>query len=243
MMLLAALLFQIAAAEVSDRALYTDCARAAEEGIPGAIDAASRWVGADGGVAARHCLGLAYLGANKPAEASAAFEAAARISESAGSDVAAELYGQAGNAAMIAGDAVRAETLMTAAIVRAGHRTALKGALSIDRARAREARGNVAGARADLEAGVEMAPGDATGWLLLGTLARREERLADARAAIARALSLAPGDPDIRLEAGNMAAIDGDTAKARTLWAAIIQSAPGTPAAKAADEALLRNPE
>jgi len=240
---LIAILLMQAATPVSDKALYADCARAAQSGTPGAIDAASRWLAANGGLPARHCLGLAYLGANKPAEASATFEAAARVAEATGSPVAADFYGQAGNAALLASDPARAETLISSAIVIAANRDAIKGALLIDRARAREEQGNLAGARQDLETGVKLAPAEPVGWLLLGTLARREGRLDEARAAIATALRLAPDNPDVQLEAGNMAALDGDVSKARALWTAVSKAAPGTPAAKAADEALLRNPE
>jgi tetratricopeptide (TPR) repeat protein len=227
-MLTLALVLQAAAPAVSDAALYRDCVAAAEAGAPGAIDAAGRWVNANGGVPARHCLGLAYMGAGKPIEASGSVEAGA-------------LYGQAGSAALAGGDAARAEALLTAAIL-AERKPDAKGELHVDRAAAREAAGNVAGAKADLEAGLVLAPGSAGGWLLQAVLARREERIADARAAIEKALALAPGDPDIRLEAGNAAAYAGDFARARTLWSAVVRDSPGTEAAKAADLALLRNP-
>ncbi|WBX84796.1 tetratricopeptide repeat protein [Sphingosinicella microcystinivorans] len=231
------------AAPAGDRALYADCVRAANEGVPGAIDAATRWLNASGGVPARHCLGLAYMGANRPADAARAFEDAARVAESKGDASAAELYGQAGNALLLAGQYARAEVVLNNALVLAAQQGKAKGELLIDRARAREAQGNSTGARADLEQAVTLAPNDAAGWLLLGALARREERLDDARPAIANALRLAPNDPDVQLEAGNMAAMDGDYAKARALWNAAVRAGRDTPAGKAADAALLRNPE
>lgn len=231
------------AAPAGDRALYADCVRAANEGVPGAIDAATRWLNANGGVPARHCLGLAYMGANRPADAARAFEDAARVAESKGDASAAELYGQAGNALLLAEQYARAEVVLNNALVLAARQGKAKGELLIDRARAREAQGNSTGARADLEQAVALAPDDAAGWLLLGALARREERLADARPAIANALRLAPNDPDVQLEAGNMAAMDGDYAKARALWNAAVRAGRDTPAGKAADAALLRNPE
>lgn len=231
------------AAPAGDRALYADCVRAANEGVPGAIDAATRWLNANGGVPARHCLGLAYMGANRPADAARTFEDAARVAESKGDASAAELYGQAGNALLLADQYARAEVVLNNALVLAARQGKAKGELLIDRARAREAQGNSTGARADLEQAVALAPDDAAAWLLLGALARREERLADARPAIANALRLAPNDPDVQLEAGNMAAMDGDYAKARALWNAAVRAGRDTPAGKAADAALLRNPE
>jgi tetratricopeptide (TPR) repeat protein len=241
MPLMLALLLQAATPTIAEAALYRDCIAAAQEGAAGAIDAARRWLDADGGIPARHCLGLAYVAAGKPAEAAATFEAAARIAEATGAGEAGMLYGQAGNAALAAGEAARAEALMSAAIV-AEPGAAAKGELMIDRAAAREAQGNIAGARADLDGGLRLAPDSAGGWLLRAALARREERLADARAAIERALALAPADPDVQLEAGNVAALDGDFDRARALWSAIVKTAPGSAAAKAADLALLRNP-
>ena len=249
-MLAALMLMQVVAplpgpaAPSSDRALYADCVRAANEGVPGAIDAATRWLNANGGVPARHCLGLSYMGANKPAEAARAFEDAARIAEAKGDASAAELYGQAGNALLLAEQYARAEVVLGNALVIAARQGGKpKGELLIDRARAREAQGNSTGARADLEQAVTLAPDDAAGWLLLGVLARREERLADARPALANALRLAPNDPDVQVEAGNMAAMDGHYAKARALWNAAVRAGPDTPAGKAADAALLRNPK
>lgn len=230
-------------ASASDAALYADCVRAAEEGVPGAIDAATQWMKGTGGIPARHCLGLAYMGANRPADAARAFEDAARVAEAKGDVSAADLYGQAGNALLLAEQYARAEIVLNNAIVLAARRPKLRGELLIDRARAREAQANAAGAKADLEQAVTLAPDEAAGWLLLGALARREERLDAARPAIANALRLAPRDPDVQLEAGNMAAMDGDFAKARALWTAVAKAAPGTPAGKAADDALLRNPE
>lgn len=232
-----------AATTPNEQALYADCVRAANEGVPGAIDAATQWKNGTGGVPARHCLGLAYMGANRPADAARAFEDAARVAEAQGNPAAAELYGQAGNALLIAEQYARAEVVLSNAMVLATRRPALKGEMLIDRARAREAQGNALGARSDLEQAVELAPDDALGWLLLGTLARREERLDAARPALANALRLAPDDPDVQLEAGNMAAMDGDYAKARTLWNAAVRAGRDTPAGKAADTALLRNPE
>ncbi len=227
----------------SDSALYADCVRAANEGVPGAIDAATQWKNGTGGVPARHCLGLAYMGANRPADAARAFEDAARVAEAQGNPAAADLYGQAGNALLIAEQYARAEIVLGNALVLAARQERTKGELLIDRARAREAQGNSTGARADLEQAVKLAPADATGWLLLGALARREERLPEARSAIANALRLAQNDPDVQLEAGNMAAMDGDYTKARTLWNAAVRAGPDTPAGKAADLALLRNAE
>jgi tetratricopeptide (TPR) repeat protein len=233
-----------AATTPSEQALYADCVRAANEGVPGAIDAATQWKNGTGGVPARHCLGLAYMGANRPADAARTFEDAARVAEAQGNPAAAELYGQAGNALLLAEQYARAEVVLSNALVLAARRGGkAKGELLIDRARAREAQGNSPGARADLEEAVTLAPDEAAGWLLLGVLARREERLADARPALANALRLAPSDPDVQVEAGNMAAMDGDYAKARALWNAAVRAAPGTPAGKAADAALLRNPE
>ena len=245
MLIAAILLFQASAAPLappSDAALYRDCIAAAESGAPGAIDAAGRWVSEGGGVAARHCLGIAYMEANKPAEASTALETAARVAEAAGLQQTASLYGQAGDAALAAGDAARAERLLSSAIL-AGDDPTMRGASMIGRAAAREALGNVAGAREDLDAGLKLTPGNAGGWLMLAVLARRDERIADARAAIGRALALAPADPDVALEAGNMAAIDGDFARARALWQSVVKAAPDTPAGKAANDALLRNPQ
>ncbi len=223
--------------------LYEDCIRAAEAGTPGAIDAANRWLAeANGGIPARHCLGIALLNRGRPAAASATFEDAARIAEATGNPATADLYGQAGNAALLAGDSPRAELMLNAAIVAATDQPALRGSLMIDRAQIAIAAAKFDAARGDLDAAKQLSPLDSGGWLLSAALARREERLTDAANDIARALALAPNDVDIMLEAGNIAAMGGEVEKARHLWQRIQKTAPDSIAGKAASDALLRNP-
>jgi tetratricopeptide (TPR) repeat protein len=240
-MIVATLMLMQAAAAGGAR--YDACLSRTQVAAAEAVALANAWLVDGGGLAARHCLGVALMADGKPAAAADTLEAAARAAETVAGAPAADIYGQAGNAALLAGDLPRAERLLSSAIIAAANLPGLAADLHVDRARVRVELMRPGEARADLDAAARLAPDNWAAQLLLATLARREDRLADAGAAMARALALAPDAPDVLLEAGNVAALTGDRAAARRHWQKILALAPGTPVATAADDALVRNPE
>ena len=193
---------------------------------------AEKWRDEGGGTAAKRCLGTVYANQQRWKLAGETFEAAAR---EAGSG---DLWALAGNAWLASGDLVRATTALDAAIGSGKLEGVALGEAQLDRARARVAAGDVAGARDDLDSAVQKAPDEALAWLLSATLARRMKDGTRAVADIREALKRAPEDPATHLEAGNIAASAGDEAAARASWSRVLELAPGTKMAESARKAL-----
>lgn len=218
---------------------YDGCVRAIPTDAAAAEEFAAQWQAKGGGLPARHCQALAQLERGNPAAAAQTLAKAAQAAESAKSPQAADFWGQAGNAALLGGDAAAAVSHFNSAIVAAGAFAPIRTAnLLIDRARAHVELANLAAARADLDRATGLAPAEPTAWLLSAALARRQQDIPRARADIARAIPLSPANPDILFEQGAVRAADGDIPGARTLWAQLVKDAPGTAAAALAARAL-----
>lgn len=173
------------------------------------IAAAQGWARDDGGAYAAQCHGYALGKAERWKEAADAFESGAAI---VGLDAVtrARLWSQAGNAALIGGDAPRAVRALDHALETALPATLATGEIHLDRARARVAAGDQPGARADLDQAVQLAGADPLAWLLSATLARRMNDLPLARAHIEEAVRRARNDAAVALEQGIIYALGGD---------------------------------
>lgn len=222
---------------------YRHCLDLAATKPAEAVGYANDWRAAAGGVPARHCLALAYLTQKDYASAIAAFEAAARAAEVAKSPQTAALWGQAGNTALLGGDARRALGYFNSGLAAAGDTGPERADLLIDHARAAVELGDLDGARADLAKAVAIDPASADGWLLTATIERSSGNLPAAEAAILKAGKLVPGDIDVALEAGNIAFAQGKIKLARAAWAAIVSVAPADPAGIVAAKALKEHPD
>lgn len=244
----AALILLLAAApalaqEVYDPSLdpkrYDGCVRAIPTDASKAEEFAIQWQGMGGGLPARHCQALAQLQQGKNAAAALTLSKAAQAAESARDPMAADFWGQAGNAALLAGDAKGAAAHFSSGLVAAGEFAPMRSAnLLIDRARAYTELANLAGARADLDKALSLSSAEPTGWLLSATLARRQNDLARARTDIAKAAELAPADADVLFEQGAILAASGDVPGARKLWEQVQKQAAGSDAAFLAARAL-----
>ena len=223
-----------------DQARFNACADLAAADPVKALDAAGAWRLAGGGIPARQCEGLAYVAQNRWIAAAAAFEAAARSAEASGDGRAVNLWVQAGNAALAGGDAAKARNAFDAAIARGVIAGIDLGELHVDRARARFAAGDKAGARTDLDTALKLVPADPLAWLLSATLARQAGDLARAKTDIAEALKRSSDDAQVQLEAGNIAMVSGSEGDARAAWAQAAKVAPTSPAGKAAADNLAR---
>lgn len=223
-----------------DAQRYRACLESAGREPAVAIPEATKWLGAGGGVPARHCLALAYLAQRQYGPASLALEQAARAAETARDPHVAELWAQAGNAALAGNEAGRGFGYFTSALASA---TAPqdRAQILVDRARALVELKRDKEARTDLDESVRLDPTLPYGWLLRATLARRDGDLKAAEASILEAAKRAPDDADVALESGNIAAKQGNLALARQAWTAAAAAAPGSPAAAAANEALAAN--
>ena len=224
-----------------DEAMYRACVDAVKRDANKAIQQASDWRLRGGGIYARVCLGMAYAALERWEPAATAFEQAAREAETARDTRGADLWAQAGNAWLAANDALKARAAFDAALVIGKMTPALRGEILLDRGRADVALGDLAAARADLDKGLELVPGDPFGWYLSAALAMRQEAVARAQQDIAKALQLAPDDADVLLLAGNVAGMTGDAAAARSLYERAIKASPNSTAAKQAQKQLVVN--
>jgi len=225
----------------ADRQRYQGCIEQTRSAPAKAVETANAWRAAGGGLPARHCLAMAYLAQERFAPAAVALEQAARAAEAERDPSAADLWGQAGNAALLAGDTVKAHGYLSSALAGAGGDPVRRGQLLIDRARASVELARLGDARADLDQAVKLVPQEPVAWLLSASLARRQGQLARAATDVAQAATLAPNDPDVRLEQGNVAGAQGDADAARGHWQAAAKVAPESPAGQAAAKALAAN--
>lgn len=200
--------------------------------------AATRWRSEGGGYRAKQCLGVAYANQTRWDSAAGAFEEAARESQSVKAARSEEMWAQAGNAWLAAGDPVKARRALDAALVTGNLSGQALGEVHLDRARTRVAGGDMEGARSDIDRALAEAPADPLTWLLSATLARREGDTTRAKSDIDEALRRAPDDASVQLEAGNVAVVMKDEPGARAAWARVLELAPGSPQADSARKAL-----
>lgn len=221
-------------APLADEARFDSCMDMATDDPASGIMAANEWLIAGGGYFARHCLGFAYAKDGRWSAAADAFVAAARDAELAHDKRAANLWTQAGNAALASGDSAKALTYFDAALAQGMADGLMLGELHLDRARALVVAGRADEAEIALAEAHRLAPEDPLAWLLSATLARRLGKLDRAQADIDIAARLAPRDPEVALEAGNIAASAGQYDIARRNWTQAIDIRPEGPVAKTA---------
>ena len=230
----------VVATPSADQAKFETCAALAAADPPAALDQAGAWRVSGGGLLARHCEALAYVAQKRWIPAATAFEAAARDADNRADGRGANLWVQAGNAALAGGDAARAKTGFDAALARGQAAGLDLGEIHLDRARARFALNDKKGARDDLDMALKLAPADPLAWLLSATLARQSGDLDRAIADIEEAQKRSPDDAQVALEAGNIAIVSGSEPAARVAWEAAVRAAPDTAAGKSAAAALAR---
>lgn len=219
-------------------ARYARCADLAADQPEAAEAEASAWRLSGGGFQAQRCLAMSYVARDNYAAAASAFEESARWAEIAKDRTTADIWAQAGNAWLAAGDAPKAKTALDAALAGGTLLGPALGEAHLDRARAIVASGDTTSARPDLDAAVRHAPDDPLGWLLSATLARRSGDAKRAQADIDEALKRSPDDASVWLEAGNVAASSGDVQGARQAWNRAAQIGGEGPVAVAARAAL-----
>lgn len=220
---------------------YRDCLALARTAPARAAGQAQAWLGSGGGLMAAQCLGLALSAQEKWPEAAAAFEAAAKDAEARQDRRRGDLWVEAGNARLAAGDAAAARKAFDQALATGMLGGQLEGEVHLDLGRAAVALGDPAAARNHIDKGLALVPKDPFGWYLSAALARKQNDLAVARDHIAKAVSLASDDASILLEAGNIAGVSGEKEAALGLYAKAARVAPGSDAGKAARAAIAAN--
>jgi tetratricopeptide (TPR) repeat protein len=193
---------------------------------------AAAWRDGGGGPPAEHCAAMALLSLKRSAEAA---ERLVRIARDAAAGPAANraaLFGQAGNAWLLAGQGRNAEAAFTAAL----RLTPRNAEFWTDRSRARAMLKNWKGAEFDLSAAL-MFGRRAEMYVLRAATRRAQNRLKDARADIDAALAIDPRHADALVERGSLKLIAGDKQGARRDWLQVLLIAPD---GSAGDEARRR---
>lgn len=219
----------------SDEVRYAKCLDMTAQTPDSAINEALIWKGQGGGVPARHCeaLGLFYLGEYE--------EAAVRLEQLvddmrvgrdmpvrlgkrlvANAFLLAEIYGQAANAWLVAGEIVRAEEAIDNALSLAVDGSPQERELLVDRARIAAADDNFAQAYDDLKAVTKAEPGRIDILLLLASAARGIDKFVEAEQALKLYEQVYPNDPSARLEYGNLMHAQDKLAAARQAWLEVL---------------------
>lgn len=202
--------------------MFNACMDIAVNNPAEAVSLANDWRISGGGYLALQCIGFAQAELEEWDLSRRAFVEAAREAEQARDKRAAQLWAQAGNAALAGGDSAKALEYFDAALLQDGLAGLNRGEVHLDRARALVMLERTDEARAEFDQVQQLAPEDPLGWLLSATLARRTGDMKRAEADIARAVRLAPNDPAISLELGNIAAAKGEYDRAREQWRNVI---------------------
>lgn len=209
-----------ALAATSDPQHYRLCLNAGATNPAAALADAERWSHAGGGIPAQHCAAVALVGLKRYAQAAAQLD---RLGAAKGvPDVSfrAELFDQAGNAWMLAGDGAKAVQSFSAAL-------ALSGGdpdLFADLARAQALRKNWPEVELDMNAALQITPHRADLLVLRASARRALKRFAEARADIVLALKLKPGDGDVLIESGLLRQQMGDIGGARKDFQAALKT-------------------
>jgi tetratricopeptide (TPR) repeat protein len=187
---------------------YARCVGLVGANATQAFEQASLWRTEGGGAAAKHCQGLALVALGQPVRAAGVLDSAA---DDLGRDqpprpiLRARVMAQAGNAWLLADDAARAESRLSAALALMPDAGADKTDMYVDRARARAAVKNWGAALTDLNTAAVRAPERADILLLRGSAKRLLGDLDGAAADLAAAAALAPDDAEIKAEQGRLA--------------------------------------
>lgn len=222
--LLGLLVFAAPAHGADDGAHYARCMEMGTRDPATALADATRWSKAGGGPAAEHCAARALAGLKRYGEAAARLEALAR-GPATPAGMRGEIFAQAGNAWLLAGNGARAvSSLRSALTLSAGDAD-----LFTDLGRADAMLRNWKDAVLDLNAAINLRR--STDLLVLRASAYRA--LKDYRASLAdlnAALGLRPGNPDALMERGLLRRELGDMGGARSDLEAAQKN--GSPAVK-----------
>src|SRR6516162_8259501 len=214
----------------ADAVTYDRCLQLAKQNPGAAQSLAQTWHERGGAHPADHCAALALFGLKRYKEAATRLEALAQAMTTAPAGLRADVFDQAGQAWLLAGDPVRAYAA-------AGQALGLQPndpELLLDRAEAAAAVGYYDKAVADLDHVLKTDPKRTEALIYRASANRALDRLDAALADVEKALSQAPNSVPGLLERGNIRRLNGDLSGARADWERIGQLAPGTQADMAA---------
>jgi tetratricopeptide (TPR) repeat protein len=215
---------------------YDRCMAQTREDPAAARKFALSWETRGGGHPARHCLAVALIGLKQYKEAAGRLETLGQEMIHGPAALRAGVFGQAGQAWLLAGDPGRAYAADTAALKLLPD----DPDLLVDRAQAAGLAGWYDKAVADLDRVLKTDPARVDALIFRASAYRKQERLDAALADIEAALRQASGSAPALLERGNIRSLRGDLEGARADWRRVSDLAPGSAAAAAAKQNLDR---
>jgi len=209
----------------ADAESYARCMKLARQKPKEAQSLAQAWLTHGGAHPAEHCAAVALIALGRYQEGATRLQALAHAMTKGPTELRADVFDQAGQAWLLAGDPARAYTA-------AGEAVALQPNdpdLLIDRAEAAASGGYFDRAIADLDLVLKTHPDRVDALVYRASAYRALDRLDPARADLDKALAQAPQSIAALLERGNVRRLEGDPAGARGDWKKIGDIAPGSP--------------
>jgi Flp pilus assembly protein TadD len=229
---IAALGFAAPAGALDNQAQYEACMTLLQRDPSGALDSAVEWERQGGGDAARHCKALALIRTGEVEDGALELERVAQAMPQARAPLASELFAQAGQAWIKAGNPQRALYAQNQGLKLNPESVELL----IDRAVTFGTSGMYFEALDDLNAAVDLSPDNPDIYAMRAAAYRQLENPDLAKDNIEQALKLSPSHPSALLERGYLRRARGDIAGARTDWLTVIQVMPGTDIAEEAQK-------
>jgi tetratricopeptide (TPR) repeat protein len=220
----------------ADAAAYESCMTLARAKPEAGRKQAQEWEERGGGHPAEHCFAVALIGLRQYKDAAGRLESLGQSMVRAPESLRAEVFDQAWQAWMLAGNPARAyEAAGLALRLRPDDPDLL-----LDRAEAAGAAGWYDKAAADLDRVLAANPSRVEALIYRAAANRALARLDPALDDITEALKRAPDSIPALLERGNIRALRGDIEGARLDWERVATMSPGSPEAVAAKKNLER---
>jgi tetratricopeptide (TPR) repeat protein len=198
-----------AAPQANDSKRYNDCLAQANLNAPVAFATATKWIEQGGGAPAQHCAAVALVGMKRYAEGASRMDA---LGHAPGvGDLRPQIFDQAGNAWLLAGNTGKAIVSFQAALTLSAN----DADLYTDLARAQAMQDDWPEVEADLNAALAIQPRRADLLVLRASARDAQNRFADARSDIEAALRLSPQNADAIMERGSIKRDSGDLKGAR----------------------------
>jgi tetratricopeptide (TPR) repeat protein len=220
----------------ADAVSYERCMKLARDKPEAGRKRAQQWQESGGGHPADHCLAVALIALRQYKEAAGRLETLGQAMVRAPESLRAEVFDQAGEAWMLAGDPTRAYAA-------AGLALELRPDdpdLLLDRAEAAGAAGWYDKAVPDLDRVLTADPARVDALIYRAAANRALARLDPAFDDISQALALMPDSVPALLERGNIRSLRGDLEGARLDWQRVAVMSPNSSAASAARKNLER---
>ena len=211
---------------------YQNCLRTANLDPARALSMATEWAKAKGGAPAEHCAAVSLVELKRYPEAAGRLDALGRAPTMG--NLRSEIFDQAGNAWMMAGDADKAVASFSNALTLSAN----DADLYADLARAQAMKKSWGEAEGDLNEALRLQPRRPDLLVLRASARDAEGKSKEARQDVEQALTLKPSAPDALMERGEIFKHVGDIAAARRDFETVLKVAKGGEAAAAARQEL-----